>query len=393
MKQPSFIRSRKSWPGRLGLALALTIAALPGQTFAEDAPKPEWKYRPELLQPFWQGDTVHGESVLFMKEQATGEGRASLLFPVKRILAVRNSAGDVTYEEGRDYRAGSDASEIILPAGSRIVCRTPRELRRPAKSQKYELTHRDGDGEIFFGARLEYHEMQTVITYTHEPGLWKNPVPELAEKQLPRTLARLRDRKPLMIVVLGDSISEGCNASGWAGGAPHQPPYDRLLKQHLEAHYRGPIELKNLAVGGTDSAWALTMADKVIEAAPDLVLLAFGMNDAAGRPAAEYRSNLENTITKIRLGRPDAEFILVAPMRGNRDWIRLHAELFPQYRDALSALCGPGIALADLTSVWTTFLEQKHDWDLTGNGVNHPNDFGHRVYAQVIGALLVPAGP
>ena len=27
----------------------------------------------------------------------------------------------------------------------------------------------------------------------------------------------------------------------------------------------------------------------------------------------------------------------------------------------------------------------------TGNGVNHPNDFGHRVYAQVLSALLIPA--
>ena len=33
--------------------------------------------------------------------------------------------------------------------------------------------------------------------------------------------------------------------------------------------------------------------------------------------------------------------------------------------------------------------------DLTGNGVNHPSDFGHRLYAQVILALLVepPAQP
>jgi hypothetical protein len=43
-----------------------------------------------------------------------------------------------------------------------------------------------------------------------------------------------------------------------------------------------------------------------------------------------------------------------------------------------------------MTSIWTEFLERKHDWDLTGNGVNHPNDFGHRVYAQVLSTLLVP---
>ena len=77
-------------------------------------------------------------------------------------------------------------------------------------------------------------------------------------------------------------------------------------------------------------------------------------------------------------------------MLGNRDWTTLKHELFPQYRDALAELCEPGIALADLTSIWTEFLKRKRDWDLTGNGVNHPNDFGHRVYAQVLSTLLVP---
>jgi len=27
---------------------------------------------------------------------------------------------------------------------------------------------------------------------------------------------------------------------------------------------------------------------------------------------------------------------------------------------------------------------RKTHHDLTGNGINHPNDFGHRLYAQVI---------
>ena len=85
-----------------------------------------------------------------------------------------------------------------------------------------------------------------------------------------------------------------------------------------------------------------------------------------------------------------AESILVASMLGNRNWTTLKHELFPQYRDAVAELCEPGIALADMTSLWTEFLKRKQDWDLTGNGVNHPNDFGHRVYAQVLSTLLVP---
>jgi hypothetical protein len=38
-------------------------------------------------------------------------------------------------------------------------------------------------------------------------------------------------------------------------------------------------------------------------------------------------------------------------------------------------------------------LRHKSFYDLTGNGVNHPNDFGHVIYAQTIVALLVDTPP
>ncbi len=65
--------------------------------------------------------------------------------------------------------------------------------------------------------------------------------------------------------------------------------------------------------------------------------------------------------------------------------------MFDLHRDELQALTGPGIALADLTNVWENLLTHKHFLDLTGNGLNHPNDCGHRLYAQAILSLLVPA--
>ena len=77
-------------------------------------------------------------------------------------------------------------------------------------------------------------------------------------------------------------------------------------------------------------------------------------------------------------------------MLGNHNWVTLKNELFGQYRNKLNELTSPSVALADVTSVWERFLRLKQDWDQTGNGVNHPNDFGHRVYAQVISALLLP---
>jgi lysophospholipase L1-like esterase len=270
------------------------------------------------------------------------------------------------------------------------VFKSPQDLRRPAGTQAYALTHRDGQGEILFGGGHEYQDMQTVVTYEHQ-ATWPTAVPALARDQLPRTLRRLTAKEPLAIALLGDSISTGCNASGWAKVAPFQPPYQDLLVMNLESAYGTKVTLANVAVGGTDTAWGLANIGKLIEARPDLVILAFGMNDSAGRPAKDYQANMQAMMEAVRRELPDAEFVLVATMLGNRDWTALKQELFPQYRDALAELCGQGAALADLTSLWTELLQRKKDWDLTGNGVNHPNDFGHRIYAQVLSALLIPS--
>jgi lysophospholipase L1-like esterase len=350
----------------------------------------EWQYRPDLLRPYWQTNIVEGESLLFVKDEQSGIARASLLYPVKKILYVRNSAGDVNYEEGRDFLWTPDSREITLPKDSRIPAFTEQQLRRPSGSQKYELTHRDGNGEIFFGSRLEYHEMQTCFTYQHATEGVLPPVQSFDPTALPRTVQRLLNKQPVSMVVVGDSISAGCNASGWAEGAPFQPAYPELFRRYLEERFVAKTTLTNPSVSGTDTQWVLNTIDRVVESAPNLVIVAFGMNDAAGRPAAEYQKNIRSIISKIREKQPECEFILVASMLGNRNWTRLNPDLFPQYRDSLLELREPGVAVADLTSVWTDFLKHKQDRDQTGNGVNHPNDFGHRVYAQVLAHLITP---
>ena len=225
----------------------------PGLAYADDPAKPAWTYSADLIRPFWQGTVVEGESVLFVKDDRTAKARASVLFPIQKLLAVRNSSGDVTYEEGRDYVWKPESREIVLPAGSRIVASTPAALRRPPKSQKYELTHRDGNGEILFGARLEYHELQTCIRYAHAPDLWPLPVPTFDPKALPRTIEKLRNRQPLRSWCWG-TASHGLQRFGL--GRVHRfsrripncaPPSSGTLP--------GKVELTNLSVGGTDTRW------------------------------------------------------------------------------------------------------------------------------------------
>jgi lysophospholipase L1-like esterase len=348
-----------------------------------------WKYSPEQLAPFWKSSVIHRESVLFIRDPETGEAKANVLFPIRDIISIQDSTGAVTYRPGDDFRFKSGAREIVVPANSRIITKTAADLRRPAGSQKYRLTHRDGNGEILFGSTLEYHNMQTWITYSKAANDWPVPMRAFNADALPRTIAKLREGKPVSVVLLGDSISTGCNASGWGEGAPFQPAYQNLLKMHLESHYSTEIQLTNLAVGGTSTPWGITQIPKVVEAKPDLIILAFGMNDSSGRSPEEYGKNISEMIAAARETCPDAEFILVASMLGNRDWTTLKHEVFPEYRNELERLCESGIALADMTSAWEEFLRRKKDHDLTGNGVNHPNDFGHRVYAQILSSLLV----
>ena len=371
--------------------LTLTLAvALVRTSPADEQLKGSWEYSEDLLQPFWETKVMHGESVLFMRRAGGDEARATVLFPIERMISVKNSTSDMVFEEGKDYKWSKNSREIVLPSASRIVSSTTVDLLRPANSQQFQLPHRDGTGDILFGGKLEYQGLQTTITYAHPREPWSEITPKLDEVGLPKTLAKLRGRKPLRIVVIGDSISTGCNASGWAGGAPFQPAYPELVRQKLTKEYESEVGLTNLSVGGMSTDWAVTMVDEIVEARPDLVIVAFGMNDSSGRPANDYQANVKAVIGHVRAELPDVEFILVATMIGNRDWISLKQELFPQYSAALKQLAGPGIAVADVTSIWAEMLKHKQHYDITGNGVNHPNDFGHRIYAQTVSALLVP---
>ena len=113
------------------------------------------------------------------------------------------------------------------------------------------------------------------------------------------------------------------------------------------------------------------------------------MNDVGQKNPAGYRETIQKIIQQSQAARPNLEIILVATMLGNDNWVHTPREMFPKYREALVGLTGEGIVLADMTSLWTEMLTRKRDFDLTGNGLNHPNDFGHRLYASVILDLLV----
>jgi lysophospholipase L1-like esterase len=231
--------------------------------------------------------------------------------------------------------------------------------------------------------------MQVEITYTHAADLWKGPVPAFQGENLPGTLGKLKQKQPITLCVTGDSISAGANSSKLSGVPPFQPSYSELVALGLEKAYGSKVTFKNFAVGGWSSDNGVKDASRVAGEKPDLVIIGYGMNDTGKNPA-KFAANIKAIMDAVKAASPDAEFVLVAPMLANPEWHAPNMASFPAFREALAGLCGKGVILADVTSVWTELRKRKTFHDLTGNGVNHPNDFGHRVYAQVILALLVP---
>jgi hypothetical protein len=93
-------------------------------------------------------------------------------------------------------------------------------------------------------------------------------------------------------------------------------------------------------------------------------------------------------LQRIKAYRSDCEVIIVSPMLGNPEWIHTPRDMFDLYRHEMKSFAAEGVAFADVTAVWSLYNQQKHFLDMTGNGLNHPNDYGHRVYAQVVLSCL-----
>lgn len=141
---------------------------------------------------------------------------------------------------------------------------------------------------------------------------------------------------------------------------------------------------KNLAVAGKTASWGLKMAGKVKQENPDLVILAFGMNDRVS--PEQFQITIRQMVEVVQKDSPDADIVLVSPMIDNPN-ARKNGRVL-KLRDALHQIDLPNVVHADVTTPWRKLLERKHFSDLSGNNINHPNDFGHRLYAQVIGTLF-----
>ena len=357
-----------------------TVAGRPAILEIQSAQTPPWKLD-DILAPVWKSHHLVNETVLpVSRDGGRPEGR--LMFtPVGKVV-VRNYALDKTYQEGADYVV--DGNRIRLPAGSSIPFMTWQQLYPDSADAPPKTMRSWNGGYVAFTEGSFWNDRQIAVTYDHEED-WNGPIPSTAPGQLPQTKAKLRAGLPFKVALLGDSISAGASAS--KDRPPHVPGWGELAMDGLRRHYQSAITFVNPSLGGTVSAWGKKVAPFFIAPEkPDLCLIAFGMNDGGRVPVNQYLSNTKAIIDSVRQENPAAEFILVASWPPNENWRKLAR--MDGYLAGLKSLESKHIAVADVWSVASYILKAKRYCDVSGNHVNHPNDFMVRIYAQVTDALL-----
>ena len=374
----------------------LTAAAMAGFLSIAAAETPPAPVSPAGTTPDTSGTALHGlpfhipgkiegDPLFFVQPEGETMARAVLIHLPEEIPVIRSSTLEITYEPGKDFTWQPGSREILLTAGSRIPFKTAAELHPAPDSPQSYRACRDGKSWMLYGEGRFFHDLQSVASYSTKAS-WQGPVPVAAPlEHLLHFRGKLLTGKPVKLVTLGDSISTGANASGSVGAPPMQAGYPDLVADGIAQRFGVMVGRKNLSVSGMDSAWGLTQIPTVLAELPDVVLLAFGMNDASGRRTTEEFVKIMQELThRIQTARPGCAVILVSPMTANPEWTHAQPEMYPAYAAGLKTLTGPERALADVTAVWLGVLQQKSYLCLSGNGLNHPNDFGHRLYAEVV---------
>ena len=344
------------------------------------------------LRPVFKSGVMYRESVFPMSGEDGSLPKAKLFFTPQKVMEATtfdDSGKLVRLQEGKDFKVSGDMFEVLPNSKIRSI---PYDMiysatKEGAEKFKPYFNFENPKCFAFFREGDWFHKHHIYVTYRHSDSI-KSPPGGTDLTKLPKTLAKLKAGKPVKIVLFGDSISAGANASGICRVQPFMPSWGDLVAQKLRAYYKADVTYLNRALGGMNSPWGdknaptLAAADK-----PDLAIIAFGMNDRM--PAEEFAKLQKNIMEKIRAQNPNVEFVFVASMRANPMWKNF--AVHDEYRLELKKLEKTGVAVADVRAAHTALLQKKRFIDMTGNNVNHPNDFLIRVYAQTVLEKLLPS--
>ncbi|NDE11268.1 MAG: hypothetical protein EBZ95_11995 [Chitinophagia bacterium] len=316
---------------------------------------------------------IQGESLVLAATQS-----GSLCFDslVKKTVIVRSTyqrqfANSKIYIEGVDYIVDYDKGEIQRTIHSSI----------PDYSKHVLYEKKDFDHTKF--TDFSNHPYFVWVDYVTKNGE-RLAKPNDQSKYLVNFRKKLESGQALSIVSYGNSITAGGEASSTE--YRFQAIYGNYLKSIFP---QSNFKIEDVSIPGYSSKQGIEWWDTYIgKTTPDLVLVGWGMNDhnKSGNSPEQFKKNLIKLVGMIK-ERKNAEVILYSAFPPNDDWhygshsMELYAEATKQA--AIEAHC----AYVDVYSTWMKVFKRKDQSSLLGNNINHPNDFGHWLYAQAFEAM------
>lgn len=411
-------------PGPANVALAgawsvtVTVPANPPLRATVEIPKPDiitvtsekYDKLPDF-NPAIGGGWMHGVALRGVKASECTVKDAV----VPSSLVIRDQAETTTYEKGKDYEANVEWGSVgRLPAG-RIKPDQPVLISYQYAKMRIDTVVLSPEGRIILKtgephvgmpqipalaagetrlANIFVSGRLTALTADNLFPILETAYPEppktgpsAAERFLPKTLEKLRSGAPLKILAWGDSVTSFKR-------------FQNMFVERLQKKYpRAKIELVTESWGGHNTKHYLNeppggvhnYQEKVLAQKPDLIISEF-VNDAyLNEQQVEERYGIFLADFK-KLG---AEWIILTPHYVRPDWMHLtgQRDIDEDPRPYVKGLRlfseKHQIALADASLHYGRLWRQGIPYvTLMENNINHPNVFGHSLFADSLIALF-----
>ena len=354
----------------------------------------------KYMAPIWETSEIYDEGGVVVGE--TGEIRL-LRKPIKNTVTVRSVHFDTTYREGIDYIVDGNVVKRLatgsLPYfkydefyfdepynGLNLLC-DPGKAEISYEGEKY-LYAAEGAAGVKNHVMISYRTAETYTQFAPQ-----------GDSNAQSFVNKVKQDKEATIMFYGDSITHGSCASGTAFGGlvnPYLPRWSELVCEWLSQNYQANVKCLNKAQGGWTTKQGLDnfiggenrigpYLDEI-----DMLVIAFGANDPIITDEL-YKSQIKGMVDMYLERQPEGSIVLVSPFVFNQqtsNWFinqwrfeGLLEEIKAEY--AANGISN-NISVAKVYSFFKGICDTgKRSRDYLGNNINHPNDYGVRLYAQV----------
>jgi len=264
-------------------------------------------------------------------------------------------------------------------------------LRNIDPDAQYEVSITGETYEYGSWQRLSGKSLQTMeITIPEKPGSvlihYKKTDPDhsriiersLLSKgnvvRLQKVMARLQDKQPVTVGVIGGSITQGALAS-----SPDHRWADIVAKWWRE-HSPAAVKIKfiNAGIGATGSDLGTHRVQKhLLKYQPDFVVIEYAVNDNGSPRAAETLEGLTRQILAMP-NQPAVMLFFTMDNQGNN--VQTEHMRIGNHYDL------PMVSMRD--ALWLELQAGRMQWDDIEADTVHPNDKGHALCAEFIVSFL-----